>query len=250
MCIRDSNRIVLQVITARGFTSAKTMKLFALSTRVGQRFLAILLSISLLPLVFVGGFALRTAETALSQQTLATLRAASDGVEAQLREFLKNFHDHMTILASTEDIHLSVVTKNSPGHVLDSARPDLGEVLDQERRRIPEVQEIFVATLDGRILASSDRQYSPANVRNANFFIRGLQGFFAGEILKDEEGQFAWIMSFPIRDSISHRALAVLAFRVDPSLLSDLTTGRRVLAEGADTPVSYTHLTLPTILRV
>ena len=49
------------------------------------------------------------------------------------------------------------------------------------------------------------------------------------------DGETTWVMSAPIRNATADRVLGVLAVRLEPSVLSELTIGRRILREGADT---------------
>ena len=211
------------------------MKVLGLNTKVGQRFLAILLSISLVPLAFVGGLAIRTAESTLGQQTHSTLRAASDGAEAQLREFLSDFKKHMVILSEDENIRRALESISSSSSFSPLASPSLDDFLLDQRQRIPEVQELFIVGPDGTVIGSSDQPRSSQNLSDADYFVRGQEGFFGGDVFKEKDGGLTWIMTLPIHSSASQRLLGVLAFRINPRLLSDLTTGRRVLAEGADT---------------
>src|SRR4051812_30270864 len=81
-----------------------TREYFFLKTKIGRRFLLGFLAVSLLTPAVVGWFAIRKAESAVRQQTLAVLRTASDGVEAQLREFLYHFRTQLTHISQHEQI--------------------------------------------------------------------------------------------------------------------------------------------------
>ena len=61
-----------------------------LKTKIGRRLLIVFLAISLLPLAALGWIAIRRAEAEIHRQTLHVLQAATDGSEAQLREFLEH----------------------------------------------------------------------------------------------------------------------------------------------------------------
>ncbi len=210
--------------------------LSALGTQIGQRFLAIFLAISLVPLVAMGWFSIKTSERALQQQTEAVLRSSADAAEAQLREFLGHLKQGLLGLARDEDL-----LRELPNYGADtapegrSASPTLAERLARQQRRLPDLQEVFVLSPDGRVVASSTRRNTGKDLKSADYFERGKESFYAGEIARDpESGETTWVMTAPIGDDPGHEALGVLAFRIDPRTLSELTSGRRVLAQGAD----------------
>jgi signal transduction histidine kinase len=214
------------------------LRLFGfLRTRIGQRFLLIFLAISLLPLVTMGWFAISESERALRRQTLAVLRSASDGAEAQLREFLHKLKEQILKTRQDETLRQALgaqlstrpLTSTPPG-------PALSEMLNLQRRRFSDVQEIFVLTMDGRVAASSSPENEGQDLSSAEYFRKGKQSYFPGDVMRDPNtGRVTWVMTTPIQDVEGSRLLGVLAFRIDPETLSGLASGRRVLGEGADT---------------
>src|SRR5439155_9595682 len=70
---------------------------------------------------------------------------------------------------------------------------------------------------------------------SAGYFAEGQKSFFAGDVVRAPDGETTWVMSAPIRNATADRVLGVLAVRLEPSVLSELTIGRRILREGADT---------------
>ncbi len=209
-----------------------------LNTRIGQRFLAIFLAISLLPLAVVGWFAIRSSESTVRQQTLGILRAASDGAEAQIREFLNQLKRETLDLAREETIYQalesSTATQAMEGRSL--ANPLLSNLLSAPQTRIPEAQEIFLLDSGGHVIASSASNQIGKDFSTADFFTHGQHAFYRGDVFKDPvSGGLTWIMSAPVEDRANYRVLGVVALRIDPQSLSELTTGRRVLKEGADT---------------
>ena len=59
-----------------------------LKSRIGRRSLLVAMAISLGPLLVIGWIAVARGQAGIHKQTLAVLRAASDGSEAAIREFL------------------------------------------------------------------------------------------------------------------------------------------------------------------
>ncbi len=252
------------------FSALKSIAL--LNTKIGQRFLAIFLAISLLPLAIIGGVAIRSSESAIRQQTLAILRAASDGAEAEVREFLDTLKEQTLELSDDEtltqvleavprngreaDVPLSSLLQDSraPAHEpvyhtarrlisasLPSATTEIDEarvsrVLRTPEERIPEVDEVFLLDRTGLVVASSDTAQIGRDLSRCNYFAGARQSFYHGEIFKDTtDGRITWVMSAPVRAKADHRWLGVAALRIKPEALSALTTGGRVLAKGADT---------------
>jgi signal transduction histidine kinase len=209
-----------------------------LSTRIGRRFLGIFLIIALLSPVIIGWMAIRKSEAAIRQQTLRILRAASDGAEAQLREFLEHFKTQLFHISQHEKILEALESHSGAQSTADSSNivSSLSDVLASQQQKLPDVQEVFVLDLNGRVFASSVAKNIGRDFSTMDFFMRGQHSFFGGDMFIDPNtGWPTWIMTSPINDPVSYRLLAIVAFRVDPQTLSDLTTGKRILSEGADT---------------
>ena len=203
------------------------MKSF-LNTKVGRRFFGNFVAL-LLPVVTIGWFGIERVTSALKAQTKMTLRVASDGAEAQLREFLLHL----------KEATLALSVDGRVGNCLEapSVKNEHGvsEVLASLRETIPEADEIFVLTAEGRVAASSEPESVGKDCSSAAYFVRGQKSFFGGDIVRAPDGETSWVISAPIRNATADRVPGVLAVRLDPRVLSDLTSGRRILAEGADT---------------
>jgi signal transduction histidine kinase len=202
-----------------------------LNTRIGVRFLAMFLAISLLPLAVVDWYATRSSEAAVRQQTLAILRSASDGAEAQLREFLKTLKGQLLDFTEDEQVRDVLESASEP-----STAAGLQRLLTGPQHRIPEVEEVFVVNPEGKVVASSDPGNLGKELRTTEYFERGRKSFFTGDLFKDPiTGKATWVMTAPIKTRSGRRLLGIAGFRIDLGSLTALTTGRRVLAEGADT---------------
>jgi signal transduction histidine kinase len=204
-----------------------------LTTRIGRHFLAIFTALAL-PLIAAAWFGLRTVTSALEQQTHTVLRAASNAAEAQLREFLLHLKRKTLSISVNGKIRevLQPASGLSTGQLVST---DVTELLIWQQTSLPDVEEISVLTTDGRVVASSRRQNISQDWSSAAFFTRGQMSFYPGDLYREPaDGQIRWVMSAPILDAAGSRPLGVVVLRVDASALSDLTTGRRIIAEGAD----------------
>ncbi len=207
-----------------------------LSTKIGQRFLAIFLAISLLPLALVGWFAVRSSESTVRQQTFATLRVASDGAEAELREFLQHLKQELRSAAEDETITQTLWPQASADPGALGTRGSVAKSLAALQTRNPEVQQALILNRNGRVVAASDSDWLGRDLSAQSCFRNGQQSFCGGEVVKDpNSGEITWMMAAPIREQAEHRLLGVAVLRIDPGSLSDLTTGRRTRRLGADT---------------
>ena len=121
-------------------------------------------------------------------------------------------------------------------NALESAAPrerhNVSEVLISLREGMSEAREIFVLTKEGSVAASSEPENAGKDCFSAEYFVQGQKSFFAGDVVREPDGRMSWVMSAPIRNATADRVLGVLAVRLDPRVLSDLTSGRRVLRRG------------------
>src|SRR4051812_27140337 len=108
-------------------------------TTVGRRFLAMFL-LSALPLAGAAWFGIVRATQALGEQTHAVLRAASNGAEAQLREFLFSLKRMTEAFGDDERIRSILLGRGGQNG-------DLSQALERAKKRVPEVQEIFCLNL-------------------------------------------------------------------------------------------------------
>jgi signal transduction histidine kinase len=198
-----------------------------LTTKVGRRFLTIFFAF-LLAFVAAGWLVLRSAASAVELQTRSVLRTASNGAEAQLREFL--LHLKQKTLSLSENTQIRNTLRTAGG-----VDPDVFEMLASQQRIVPEIKEIFVLAADGRVVVSSDPRNIGKDCSSSEYFARGRQFFFPGDIQRNAGGQITWLMAAPIKNADDQQFLGVVVLRVDPSALSALTTGRRIIEEGADT---------------
>ena len=208
-------------------------------TKIGRRLVLVFLGLSVLPLAALGWIAMRRAEAEIHRQTLAVLHAATDGAEAQLREFIGFLKARMLGLSLDSLLRDSLETLTSagaPGASVAHAASDLHMSLAQRKERFSESEEIFAMDLRGRIIGSSSPQAIGADYSQSEFFIHGQQAVFVSDVFRDPvTGQITWIIASPIRSRSTDQLIGVLADRINPRQLSDVTTGRRIARMGADT---------------
>jgi signal transduction histidine kinase len=204
-----------------------------LKTRVGRRFLAVFLIVSLIPLTVMRWLAIQRSEAAIKEQTFVVLQAASDGAEGQLREFIENLKEHLILVAQDERIVKALsppATAQGSGNLFETVSAILAS------RSPSDVQEAFVLNNLGRVLASPISQNIGKDLFSDEIFTRGKESFFAGDVSIDSTtGHATWVLAAPIKAPTTRTFLGVVAFRINASGLNALTSGRRVLSKGADT---------------
>ena len=179
----------------------------------------------MLPAAALGWWGMLKASAAIQRQTHAVLRAASDGAEAQLREFLRSAK-HVTEAAGEDKIIQSVINGSEGESVL-------GAAFAQVRRKLPEAQELFCLDSTGRVVAASNSSLAGQDLAGSTLFNRGKQSYYAGDVLRARDGILRWRMSAPVKQS--GETIGVVVLGIDPEMLSALTSGQRVQQEGADT---------------
>ena len=173
-----------------------------LKTKIGRRLLIVFLTISLLPLAALGWIAIRRAEAEIHRQTLHVLQAATDGSEAQLREFLEHLKSR-TVGLSLDGVlrdNLETVTseRGSTASIAQAAA-ELQTSLAQRAERFPDRQEMFLLNLQGRTVSSSQPGRAGLDYGNSDFFKKGRESVFVSDVFRDPlTGKITWIIAAPV----------------------------------------------------
>src|SRR3954469_22213578 len=192
-------------------------------TRLGRRFLITFVLLSL-PIITAGWLGIRSATHALRKQTHILLRVASDGAEAQVREFLESLRRTTEARAADETIRSALIS-------VGESTKDLSPLLKRLRARIPEAREIICINTNGKVVASSSPEMIGRDESSSLEFQRGRQSYYPGDIGRIA-GTLRWRMSAPVKDPETGRLLGVVAVGFDPDALNALTAGKRALAQG------------------
>ncbi len=212
-----------------------------LKTRIGRRLLLVSLAIALVPLVTMVWIAVSRGEAEIHRQTLAVLRAATDGAEAQLREFLASLKSRTVSISLDDLVRGALETAGSRQTPTAPALPPVARLsshLAQRQQHFPEATEIAVIDLQGRIIGSSAETSVGRDDARMNYFLQGRQAVFVSDLFRDTRtGTIEWVVAAPVTKRDSDEIIGVLACWIDPRVLSDVTTGRRIVAMGADTHV-------------
>src|SRR3954462_12745741 len=193
-------------------------------TRLGRTFLIAFVLLSL-PIIAAGWLGIRSAIQALRKETHILLRVASDGAEAQVREFLESLRRTTEARGADEEIRSALMLRaHSAG--------DLSGLLKRLRLRVPEAREIICINTSGKVVATSSPEMIGKDESSSIEFQRGQQSYSPGDIVSDA-GVLRWRMSSPVKDPDTGRLLGVVVVGFNPDALNALTAGKRALAEGA-----------------
>ena len=205
-----------------------------LKTRIGRRFLVVFLVISLLPLLIMRWLAIQRSEAAIHEQTLTILRTASDGAEGQLREFIEHLKERLVQISRDERVRRALRIQSTAKILVGDSRN--ANILDLRQEMPSDAEELFLITAHGGVLLSTSTQNVGADLSTNEYFLRGSESFFAGDISANSiSREPKWVMTAPVTDPANDKLLGVAAFRINPRVLSALTSGRRVLSKGSDT---------------
>src|SRR5437867_5893475 len=125
-----------------------------LRTRIGRRLLLIFLGVSLVPLIVVGWIALREGDQEIHRETHNVLRAASDGAESELREFLE--HLKTRAVSISLDALIRDTTENRAYAAASSQSDELNRHLQQLAAQFAECEELLAMDKNGRVFAASN----------------------------------------------------------------------------------------------
>jgi len=206
---------------------------------IGRRLLIVFLLSSLLPLLALGWIAIRRAKAEIHTQTLHVLQAATDGAEAQLREFLEHLKSRtvgMSLDGVLRESLETVTSERGSTASIAQAAAELQTSLEQRTKRFPDREEIFLMNLEGRTVSSSMAERAGFDYGQSDFFRNAQRSVFVSDVFRDPlTGKATWIIAAPVHGRSSGKLIGVLADRINPRQLSDVTTGRRITKMGADT---------------
>ncbi len=214
--------------------SIKKPALMFLTSKIFRRFLFSFLALSLIPLILVAWITLIHGRSEVYKQSLTQLRIAADGAEAQVSEYL-NYLKHRTAgFCSDEFIRNAIVRINKHPEDKQIIKHLNHHLVFNKLPTFPECVETFIINTKGCVIASSDISSIGNDFSQMSCFLNGQKSLYLSDIFRDTKiGQIIWVVSAPLTDKVSGEFIGILVNRIHPKTLSDITTGRKVLALGA-----------------
>ena len=203
-------------------------------SKIFRRFLTAYLPVTLAPLIIVAFIALWYGRIEIRDQTFKQLQIATDGAEAQVLDYL-NYLKIQTSGYSASKVIVDTLKKHYYSRAGNNKNiRDLNRYLTYSLKNFPECVEMFVLDVNGRVIASSDASNTGKDLSETDYFLNGRKTVYVSDIFREEEtGRITWLVSCPVMDLRGNKLLAVLASRIDPITLSDITTERKIRALGA-----------------
>ena len=205
-----------------------------LTSKIFRRFLFSFLALSLIPLILVAWLTLIHGRSEVYKQSLAQLRVLADGAQAQISEYL-NYLKHRTAGFCSDEFIINAIIK-ADRHPEDKQSIERlnHHLVFNKLPTFPECVEIFIINTKGCVIASSDVSSIGNDFSQMSSFLNGQKSIYVSDIFRDTKtGQIIWVVSAPLTDKITSEFIGVLANRINTKTLSDITTGRKVLALGA-----------------
>lgn len=205
-------------------------------SKIYRRFLVTLLALSLPPMIALSWAALKKGETVIHRQSLLQLEISADAAEAMVYKYLDYLRRQTSALCSDRAIIRAVNNHYR--------RPEDVKVAGSLNRYLAsgtlpafhECVETLILDVQGRVIASSDSSHTGKDLSQTGYFVNGRKSAYVSDIFRNTEtGGIDWVVSAPLVDNRSGKLLGVLANRIDPHTLSDITTGRNATAFGAKT---------------
>ena len=202
-------------------------------SKIFRRFLTAYLPATLVPLIIVAFIALWFGRIEIRDQTFIQLQTMADGAEAQVLDYL-NYLKIQTSGYSASKVIVDALKKRYRHTGNNNSDKVLNRYLAAGIKNFPECVEMFVLDVNGRVIASSDASNTGKDLSQTDCFLNGQKTVYVSDIFREEEtGRITWLVACPVMDIRGNRLLAVLASRIDPVTLSDITTERRIRALGA-----------------
>lgn len=203
------------------------------TSKIFRRFLVVFLALSLIPSIIAALVILRYSIAEVHKQSLTQLHILAESVESQVLKQLVYLKDKTTEFSSDKFI-INTVTKYY-------RNPTYKQIIDHLNRYVtfaklptfPECIETFIMDINGMVIASSSAPNIGKDLSNTDYFFHGQKSAYASDIFREKgTGQITWIVSAPLVDKPGGKLVGVLADRINPQTLSDITTGRDLFAVG------------------
>lgn len=212
----------------------KKLWLLLLTSKIFRRFFLAFLVTSFIPLITFAWVTLRHSKSEIYRQSLIQIQTAANGAESQILEYL-NYLKNITAGFASDKFITETLGRYRQPFSFEQTVEDLDYyLLHNKLSAFPECIETFVLDLDGRVIASSAPSGIGIDLSNADYFVKGQKSAYISDIFQEAKGnQIAWFVSAPIIDIINGTLAGVLVNRINPTSLSDITTGRKSQKMGA-----------------
>jgi len=188
--------------------------------------------LALLTLVLLGSLAYFSARDALTEQVLHNLTSVAAIQDRQVSSIVDQNLERLALVASRTQLRLSL-DKYIAGDEVQVHQNKMNRILTDAVNTVPAFHKLFVQTMDGRIVASSDPGQIGNSQADAEFFLAGQLGNRVDLFYRDAGGQLGVFFAGPL--FLGEILLGVLVIESDVSNMIASTTDYHGLGSTGET---------------
>jgi methyl-accepting chemotaxis protein len=165
----------------------------------------------------------------------------------------KQFKNNFTAIAESREYAVALYLNSKKGRVLDFASdgfirdvvekvskkdPNSVQLLEElyfhltenKKPLDPEIYEVFIVDLDGKILSSTDKQFIGVDRSEDEYFIEGKKGVYVKDVYKSNlTGKAGFAVACPLYSKNTKELIGVIVNRYDLTTLNDIMHNREGL---------------------
>ncbi len=170
----------------------------------------------------------------------------------------KKVFDDMNALAEAKTTHITTVLNFRISQVKEIASSNFLQEIEHEKdtnlilnlkrvkKEIPDFLEISAIDLNGTVVASSENMLINSNYSEKDFFIKGKEKLFVGNV-EIYDNRTGYLISSPVLNRSTEKLIGELVVRVYPRIIYDVTndytglgkTGESLLVQKRDNDIVY-----------
>ncbi len=190
------------------------------SLSISQKLIISLILISLLPYALISYVNYSAEEKALEKKILDDLSALAEA---------KNTHISTVINFRREQVN-EIATSNFMQEIGTGNASNLNFNLNRVKNEIPVFLEISALDPDGRVVASTNQTLINSNFSEKDYFRKAKEKMYLG-YLEYYDNSTGYMISSPVFNRNTHEFIGVIAFRIYPRLIYDVTSDYTGLGE-------------------
>jgi len=206
---------------------------------IKKKFIVIILSITIISMVFLGGLIFSQARETLKKSTLAGLHAVAEFREGEVFLYLDKLKTRAVDFSSDGYIrkNLEIINMQDERKVMAEHRIDK-HLVDNKQSLDETIKFIDVLNLKGVVVSSTVSGRIGADKSRELYVKKKIKKAYIKDLYRNEEGILDLEVAVPIKDSNQlDIIIGYLVNHYDASVLNDLMVGEMVLDFGAQTQI-------------
>jgi len=199
--------------------------------RIRGKLIAYLLSVALMALVVFGSLVYSIAKQELTDSIFNHLDGVAAIQQRSIEGIIEQNHERLALVASRTQLRLSLEGFINAPDVAHQEK--MNRILRDAHASISDFRKLFIQTLDGRIVASTEASLIGKLDPDAESFTRGLGGSHVDLFDRNEQGEMVVYLAAPLY--LDSRLLGVLVIESSVDNITDSTTDYHGLGETGET---------------